>query len=86
MHQSNNAAKLIQEINTAKFANDYNYSYLNNQPGFFTVVRRNTVDPFKSQTIMQVAMIRNYPFLDEDKLMKVICEFVAKQEHEYNKK
>ena len=72
----------MEDANNLYIPNDFNYSYINNQPGFYTIIKRSTTDPFKSFPMMQVAMMKNYKFLDQDELMRKICEFVAEKEYE----
>ena len=82
MPQSNNAIKMMEDVNSLCISDDFNYSYINNQPGFYTVIKRSTIDPFKSSSMMQIAIMKNYKFLDQDELMRKICEFVAEKEYE----
>lgn len=85
MHQSNNAAKLIEEINLIKAPDEFNYSFVQPMEGFYQVFKRSNIDPYKAYAVIQMAVLRNYPFLDTDELMKKICEYVGEQEHKYNK-
>ena len=85
MPQSNNVVTLIESVNLV-ISDDFNYSYTNNQPGFYTIIKRSSNDPFKAFTMMQVAMLKDYKFLDQDELMRKICEFVAEKEHSFYKK
>lgn len=83
MLQSNNATRLIEELNVIRIPDEFNYSYLNPAPGFYTVTKRSNTDHFKSYAVAQVALLRNFPFIDQAELIEKICEYLAQQEHEY---
>ena len=84
MPQSSKAEELLQEVNSLQITDDFNYSYLTGgMPGTYTIIRRNTTDPYKSSPMMQIMMIKSPKFLDPDKVMRKLCEFIAEEEY-YN--
>ena len=84
MPQSSKADELIHEVNSLQITDDFNYSYLSGgMPGTYTVIRRNTIDPYKSSPMMQVMVIKNHKFLDPDKIMRKLCEFIAEEEYNH---
>lgn len=83
MPQSNKADELIQEVNSLQITDDFNYSYLSGgMPGVYTVIRRNTIDPYRSSPMMQIMMIKSPKFLNHDRVMRKLCEFIAEEEYE----
>lgn len=82
MPQPNKANELIEEVNSLQITDDFNYSYLSTgMPGMYTVIRRDTNDPYKAAPMLQVVMIKSPKYLNQDRLMRKLCEFIAEEEY-----
>jgi hypothetical protein len=77
--------EFIDSINQQTISDDFNYSYLTLQEGMYSIIRRNSKDPYKSTHVMQVMLGRKIPFVDSDRLLKKICEFLADEEYKAEK-
>lgn len=82
---SNNASKLIDEVNNFQ-APDFNYMYLNSgSPNIFTIIKRSSEDPLESFPLVNMVFMRDLKFAEMETLVKKLCEFYSTSEFEYRK-
>ncbi len=86
MH-SNSATKFIEFVEKQELVPDNNFTFLENETGFYTLVKKSVNDPFRSIPVMRIMVMSKLSYIpDLDELAKVMCEHLNKKEAEYLKK
>lgn len=82
-----NAQSLIDNVNqNTTITPDFNYTYTNdNAPHVFCISKKSDSDPYKTVPVVYLSFSRDLPFVEMTEVVKNMCDFYAKREHQYNK-